>query len=139
MLVFMAGTARADLYRWIDPDSGSVKLSSMPPSDPRVRAEVIRYGGPVPAKPAAPDAAVTSLETRWREMAATITGLTAQDLAGGGAKLRQYFEAYEALRVELDRQDPGGAARRRAESASVLERLRAGLGAQPGVKPPPQK
>jgi len=26
-----AGTAHADLYRWIDPQSGSVKFSSVPP------------------------------------------------------------------------------------------------------------
>jgi len=31
MLLFRAGPAAADLYRWVDPESGSVKFSSYPP------------------------------------------------------------------------------------------------------------
>jgi len=31
VLLFMAQAALADLYRWIDPETGSVKLSSYPP------------------------------------------------------------------------------------------------------------
>ena len=30
-LLAWAGVAAADLYRWVDPDSGSVKFSSYPP------------------------------------------------------------------------------------------------------------
>ena len=30
-LLAWAGAAAADLYRWVDPDSGSVKFSSYPP------------------------------------------------------------------------------------------------------------
>jgi hypothetical protein len=49
------------------------------------------------------------------------------------------MEAYEAVRAELDRLDPAGAARRRNESTSVLERLRQGFGAQFSTVPPGQK
>ena len=31
ILLFRAGPAAADLYRWVDPESGSVKFSSYPP------------------------------------------------------------------------------------------------------------
>lgn len=51
--------ANADLYRWVDPETGSVKLSSYPPpwyGDPEREArspavEVI--GSPAPARPVA--------------------------------------------------------------------------------------
>jgi len=50
--------AHADLYRWVDPQSGSVKFSSVPPDwygDPlregiAPRVEVLRYRGPPAAK-----------------------------------------------------------------------------------------
>ena len=35
LVVLLPLTAHADLYRWIDPATGSVKYSSQPPSDPR--------------------------------------------------------------------------------------------------------
>jgi hypothetical protein len=132
--------AHADLYRWIDPDTGSVKLSSSPPADARVTAEVVPYRGPATAlpKPAAvaPKTAL-ELEGRWRSLLAQLSGLTTQDLANGGEGLRQRLEAYEAARAELDRQDPAGAARRATESAAVLEGLRQGLAAQFGSGNPP--
>ena len=56
--------AHADLYRWVDPQSGSVKFSSAPPAwygDPlregvAPRVEVLRYQGSTPAKPPPPAA-----------------------------------------------------------------------------------
>ena len=42
------------------------------------------------------------------------------------------------MRVELDRVDPAGAARRNAESTSVFDRLRQGFGAQLSPVPPGQ-
>lgn len=62
-LLLAALPAQADLYRWIDPQSGSVKLSSVPPpwhGDPAKEArspkvEVIPYSAaPKPAPVAAP-------------------------------------------------------------------------------------
>ena len=147
LLGLFALPAHADLYRWIDPDSGSVKLSSMPPSDPRVSAELVPFRGaaaPAPATPAAPKpkpaaGPVAALETRWSELLTQLTGAAPQDFNRASDGLRQQMEAYEAVRVELDRLDPAGAARRRNESSSILDRLRQGFGAQFSTVPPGQK
>jgi hypothetical protein len=148
LLLFIAAPAHADLYRWIDPESGSVKLSSMPPTDPSINAEVVPFRNPAAVAPQAPAAAakpkpaaspVVALEARWSELLTQLTGVTPQDFNRGADGLRQHMEAYEAVRAELDRLDPAGAARRRNESTSVLERLRQGFGAQFSTVPPGQK
>jgi hypothetical protein len=138
-------SAHADLYRWIDPASGTVKLSSLPPSDPRIQAEIVRYNGPAatpkppaPAtKPAAATPAIAELESRWHSILTQLTGLTPQDFARGSEGLRQHMEAYESVRAELDRLDPAGVARRRAEAIGMMERLKQGF-AQQFKAPPPQ-
>lgn len=132
-ILWLPLTAHADLYRWIDPVSGSVKLSSLPPSDPQIQAEVVRYNAPVPPKPPA-----TDLESRWRALTSQLLALTPQDWNRASDALRQHLEAYEAVRAELDRQDPAGAARRREESTTLFERLKQGLAAQLAPKPPAQ-
>lgn len=148
LLLFIAAPAHADLYRWIDPESGSVKLSSMPPTDPSINAEVVPFRNPAAVAPQAPAAAakpkpaaspVVALEARWSELLTQLTGVTPQDFNRGADGLRQHMEAYEAVGAELDRLDPAGAARRRNESTSVLERLRQGFGAQFSTVPPGQK
>lgn len=114
MGLLVAASAHADLYRWIDPDTGSVKLSSSPPSDPRVNAELVTArSGPLP-RPPPPSAMqqVAPLETRWREMLAQLAALTPQQL-----------DAFQALSMELDRVDPQGASRRQREALAVLQRL----------------
>ena len=145
LLLCFAAPAHADLYRWIDPETGSVKLSSLPPSDSGVNAEVVSYRAPPAPKPPATAAvskssttgnAVQVLETRWSEIMKQLTGLTPQDFQRGGEGLKQHIEAYEAVRVELDRLDPAGAARRNAESTSVFDRLRQGFAAQFSPVPP---
>ena len=145
LLLCFAAPAHADLYRWIDPETGSVKLSSVPPSDAGVNAEVVSYRAPAAPKPAATAAVSKSstagnsiqvLETQWSEIMKQLTGLTPQDFQRGGEGLKQHIEAYEAVRVELDRLDPAGAARRRAESTSVFDRLRRGFAAQFSPVPP---
>jgi len=145
LLACVAFPAHADLYRWIDPETGSVKLSSLPPSDSGVNAEVVSYRAPAAPKPAATAAVSKSstagnsiqvLETRWSEIMKQLTGLTPQDFQRGGEGLKQHMEAYEAVRVELDRLDPAGAARRNAESTSVFDRLRQGFAAQFSPVPP---
>ncbi|HEY5896257.1 MAG TPA: DUF4124 domain-containing protein [Burkholderiales bacterium] len=147
LLVFLPSVAQADLYRWIDPDSGSVKLSSQPPADPRVSAEVVPFRAPPPppktaagaaAKPAAttPQAAETvsvqALEMRWRELLGQLADARPEDIVRNAAPA----EAYEAARTELDRLDPNGAARRQAIATRALARLREGLAAQ-GAAPQP--
>jgi len=140
LLLGVALPAHADLYRWVDPDSGSVKFSNLPPTDGRANAELMPYRGVAPqaasaattaAKPkpaAAPP--LEALQARWSEMLTQLTGTSSQDLSRGGEGLRQKMEAYEAVRVELDRVDPAGAARRTNETRTVLERLRQGFGAR---------
>jgi len=140
----LVAPAHADLYRWIDPDTGSVKLSSLPPSESGINAEIVPYRAPAspkpPAAPAKPAASlVQALQAKWSEILTQITGLSTQDFQRGGEGLKQHLEAYEAVRVELDRIDPAGAARRRAESDSLVDRVKQGLAAQFSPAPPGQQ
>src|SRR6185503_4158788 len=134
--------AHAELYRWIDPDTGSVKYSTSPPGDAGVNAAVVPYKAPptpppaaVPAAGAAQPGALAGLEARWTDLLNQLSALTPQDLRRAGEGLKQQIEAYGALSAELDRLDPSGSDRRRQQSEAMLERLRKGLAAQPG----PQK
>ena len=146
LLLCFAAPAHADLYRWIDPDTGSVKLSSMPPSDPTISAEIVPFKAPAARKPPvialepkpAPVATgdVGSLQVRFSELLAQLTGAKPQDFGRAGEGIRQQIAAYEAVRVELDRLDPAGAARRQSESASVFDKLKQGLAAQFSTTPP---
>jgi len=153
-MAFAAFPAHADLYRWIDRESGSVKFSNVPPpwygdaekerGAPAV--EVIQYRGPgAPSKPAAPEIApappspLAALETRWARLMQFFAGLPATtDFSRAGAGIQQQLEAYQAVSAELDRLDPAGAPRRRAREADVFGIFRRGLEAQLGAKPPPQ-
>jgi hypothetical protein len=146
----------ADLYRWVDRETGSVKFSNTPPpwfgdaakerGAPAV--EVIPYrghgGGPggVPSKPAAaprpsaPASVVADLEARWARLTqffATLSPTT--DLIRAGAALQQQLDAYQALSAELDRVDPAGTPRRRVQELGVLDRLRKGMEAQLAEQP----
>lgn len=138
--------ANADLYRWVDPQSGSVKYSSYPPPwfgdqalELRAPAvEVIVYsppGAPKPAaeppKPAATTAILATLETRLAGLTQFFTALPSNtDFSRAGTGIQQQLEAYQALAAELDRLDPAGAARRRQEEVGIVEKLRRGLEAQ---------
>jgi hypothetical protein len=136
LLLGIALPAHADLYRWVDPDTGSIKLSNLPPTDGRANAELMPYRGvaaqaastaTTAAKPKPASAPpLEALQARWSEILTQLTGTSSQDLSRGGEGLRRQMEAYEAVRVELDRLDPAGAARRTNESRSILERLRQG-------------
>src|SRR4051812_24516986 len=146
LLLCVAAPAHADLYRWIDPETGSVKLSSMPPSDPTIGAEILPYKAPAAPKPppvpleTKPAAAVTgdvgSLQARFSELLAQLAGVKPQDFGRAGEGIRQQVAAYEAVRAELDRLDPAGAARRQSESTSLFDRLKQGLAAQFSTTPP---
>ncbi|HYY61707.1 MAG TPA: DUF4124 domain-containing protein [Burkholderiales bacterium] len=125
LLLFAAAPAYADLYRWVDPESGSVKFSSLPPANPQLRAELVPYSGPPrPAAAAGGSNSVAALEQRWRALVLQLAGRGAQDMARDRGALRQELETYEALRAELDRRDPAGASRRAAETGALVERLR---------------
>ena len=141
-LVLLAGLAavpaHADLYRWIDPESGSVKYSSVAPSwygdgERQGRApavEVVPYVPPgvSPRKPeeaARPGGtAVSALEARWRALLQGFSVLTKSDFEKAGRGLGEQLQAYQAVVAELDRLDPGGRRRRQAEETLVLEKLK---------------
>jgi hypothetical protein len=149
LLLCFAAPAHADLYRWIDPETGSVKLSSMPPSDPTISAQIVPFKAPAAPKPPvialetkpAPVAAgdLGSLQTRLSEILAQLSGVRPQDYGRAGEGIRQHIAAYEAVRAELDRLDPAGAARRQSESMSLFDRLKQGLAAQFSTTPPGQQ
>ena len=127
LLALVALPAQADLYRWIDPETGTVKLSNLPPSAAGVQVQVVP-GGPAVAPSGAaarPDTSlVASLEARWRAALAELVTLPERaDFDPSGEELRQHMIAYETARAELDRADPGGAARRKAETAPLLQRF----------------
>ena len=116
--------ARADLYRWVDPQTGSVKFSSVPPPESQAGVEVVPYrGNATPAKPAAPAGtsaapAGAGLELRWRELLAEISAAPP-----GSPLLQQRAQEFVAVAAELDQRDPAGAERRHAETQAVLQRL----------------
>ena len=108
----LGSAAHADLYRWVDPESGSVKFSSTPPP------WFERSGGPpverIPfAGPAAPPPANEGLQARWRELL----------LAVSSQPTKERLEAFTALGAELDRVDPAGTARRREEFAATMRKI----------------
>jgi hypothetical protein len=138
------GVAAADLYRWVDPESGSVKFSSLPPpwyGDPALerrapKVEVIRsraaeaptpaplpeIGPPGAGAPAAP--ALAALEARRRQIAAELRAFEAQaPQPRSAAELAKRLEAYARLVAELDRIDPHGAQARGAQTEALLRDL----------------
>jgi hypothetical protein len=166
-LLASAGAALADLYRWVDPETGSVKFSSYPPPwygkpalerrSPKVEripagkapppAEPESPGEPLPAasQRPAPDAAdpkagstVAGLETARKTLLQRLEALQRGEERGADSRaLPPLLAAYQALVAELDRVDPQGAAARRTETQALLERLRALMGAPSGPKLPP--
>src|SRR5262245_45428336 len=133
VLAFGAAPASADLYRWVDPETGSVKFSTLPPpwvGDPVKErhappVEVVPFRAPaaplkpasdkapVSAQPAPSNAAVADMEARWVNLLRYLATVPAPVDAAGAAALKQQVEAFQALTVELDRIDPAGAPRRR--------------------------
>ena len=131
-LVLLSFCAHAELYRWVDRQSGSVRYSNTPPpwyGDPaKARAnppvEVIRYNAPgIEAKPTPKEesaritaATIASIEARWQELNKFFASLPAStDFARPPEGLRTQIEAYQTLSRDLDRLDPRGAERRRAQ------------------------
>lgn len=119
-----ARAAHADLYRWIDPQSGSVKYSSVPPPASQAGVQVIPYRGrAAPATPggAAPGSAAPgseALDARWGELLAEISAA-----APGSRELQQRLTDLAAVATELDRVDPAGRPRRQAQAQAILQRL----------------
>jgi len=118
--LLLCSAAYADLFRWVDPESGSVKYSNAAPpwyetgSGPKV--ERLPYTPPgarqLVADPSAPTP-VAALQARWREMLLAVSSQPSPE----GAR------AFAQLTAELDRADPAGAPRRKDELANVMRRL----------------
>ena len=134
LLLFASFAARAELYRWVDRESGSVKYSNTPPpwyGDPDKErgapaVEVLRYRAP--GKPPAADAAspasrqAAALEARRAELLKFFSSLPpTTDLTNPA--IRQQVQAYLVVSAELDRLDPAGASRRRAQQPPIFEAL----------------
>jgi hypothetical protein len=137
MRVFLAATllvpqlAAADLYRWVDPQSGSVKFSSAPPpwyeTERGPKVERIPYQGPVAKPPGAEKPAagggIALLEARWRESLRSLAGTLAKDDPSAPSDAaKQQIAAFQTVNSELDRLDPGGRDRRRAEQLNLLQK-----------------
>ena len=129
--------AAADLYRWVDPETGSVKFSSYPPpwyGDPEreLRSPKVER---IPEMKTAPKAepstgqgpelgALEAMRKSLLQQLAVLPGR--EDFNRAGAGFKQQLETYRALAAEIDRIDPGGAARRRAENQTLFEKLLGG-------------
>ncbi|MEA3195011.1 MAG: hypothetical protein QOD26_3344 [Betaproteobacteria bacterium] len=116
----LGAVAHADLYRWVDPETGSAKFSNAPPpwyetgSGPQV--ERIPYAPPGARAPAPDPLAptpVAALQARWQEMLLTVSS----------QPTRESMQALVALTAELDRADPAGARRRQQEVTNVMRSL----------------
>ena len=143
VMVSWATTPAADLYRWVDPETGSVKFSSYPPpwyGNPEKerrapKVDRIPAGKTEPTEKPEPPAA--ALETRRKEMLQSMTLLpSSQDFNRAGSGIKQQMEALQAVSAELDRLDPKGAAARKTQSQPLLDKLLQGLRAQFSTKPP---
>lgn len=154
--------AQADLYRWRDPQSGSIKFSNQPPPwhgdpvreigaprvevvpdlSPRARPAPQADAKPAAAKPAAGPGVLSNLEAQFGTLLQFFKQMpTSTDFDRTGAAFQQQTDMYRALSAELDRQDPAGAARRRAmaQESGILDQLKKGLEAFTSTKPPAQK
>jgi hypothetical protein len=161
LAVLLAAPAHADLYRWRDPQTGSIKYSNHPP--PWYGDPVREIGSPpvevVPdlspraaaappkdalAKPAAKQGpgALSNLEAQFGTLLQFFKQMPqSTDFDRTGAALQQQADMYRAVAAELDRQDPAGAARRRAmaQESGILDQLKKGLEALSSTKPPAQR
>ena len=121
--------ARADLYRWVDPETGSVKFSNFPPPEGR-SANVVPFRGAAPERMAPAEKidgqAPLEQSRRFLQQALLQTGLD----PAGRATLEKQAQAYVAVSRQLDQLDPAGAERRRAEDAALFEKMRAAAGPQ---------
>jgi hypothetical protein len=131
------GAAAADLYRWVDPETGSVKFSSYPPpwygdEGAQKRAPKVEH---IPARstPRGPDARLESAPGAPREGAPNLDALERQrkttmeqiNASAGrpGADTQKQLETLAAVIEQLDKLNPEGSAARRAETEAMLQKI----------------
>jgi hypothetical protein len=140
VLAGLAPSALAELYRWRDPQTGTIKYSSYPPpwygdesreaGAPKV--EVLGGGQPggkesrTPADEMAAKVAevIRFMEQRREQLLSRMTVARASagfDPADPGFKAD--LQAYRAVTSELDKFDPNGATARRRTDARVFDNL----------------
>ena len=157
VLLLWSASSFADLYRWIDPETGSVKFSSYPPpwygdAQTEKRAPKVEHiperkpadSTPVPGPAAANGLpapsqgdSLPSLEAQRKRLLQELGSPPAQkELQSGGTALRKQLEGLAAVNAALDRLDPAGADKRRAEAQPVLEKLVDSLRAPARPAPP---
>jgi hypothetical protein len=135
LMLLFCHAAQADMYRWIDPETGSVKFSNLPPQQrPGVAVEVLRAQPPPPIAPApaiaAPPASpervpMTELEARWRSALRRVAeALEQPGVDRSDPHMQELVSNVEAANVELDRMDPNGAAARRRDMQATMQRIR---------------
>ena len=118
--LLLCSAAQADLFRWVDPETGSVKISNTPPpwyersGGPAV--ERVPYQGPgAPSSaPVEGQRSVAQLQARWRELLLTVSSQPTPE----------NLRAFAQVGAELDRADPAGAARRKEEISVALRATR---------------
>ena len=146
VLVFVSSAswssvALADLYRWVDPETGSVKFSSYPPpwygdAAKQRRAPKVEFfpagrnaaGGPDAANPEQEGAKrMEALEAQRKSLLQQLARPALQSGAERGAQaLQKQLEAYSALSEQMDKLDPGGAGARRSEMQVLIDRIMKG-------------
>lgn len=154
LLAVLAGVAfdaDAELYRWRDPHTGTIKYSSYPPpwygdesraaSAPKV--EVLggeKPAGGADAKASDPMAekvaeVIRFMEQRREQLLSRITVARASaGFSPTDPAFRADLEAYRNVTRELDKFDPKGAAARSKADARVFENL--GIEPQSAAAPP---
>jgi Domain of unknown function (DUF4124) len=140
LLAALAGTALdagAELYRWRDPQTGSVKYSSYPPpwygDETRANAPKVEVlGGPSDAAKSKPTDEMAEkvaevihfMEQRREQLLSRMTVARASaGFSPSDPAFRADVEAYRNVTRELDKFDPKGASARRRADARVLENL----------------
>lgn len=139
VLAAVAADVAAELYRWRDPQTGTIKYSSYPPpwygdesreaTAPKVEVLGDRDAEAASRKPADEMAekvaeVIRFMEQRRQQLLSRMTVARASagfDPAEPGFKAD--LQAYQAVTRELDKFDPRGAAARRRADARVFENL----------------
>jgi hypothetical protein len=151
VLAGMTSDALAELYRWRDPQTGTIKYSSYPPpwygdetreaTAPKVEVLGERQGaGDADRKPADEMAekvaeVVHFMEQRREQLLSRMT--VARASAGfdpADPAFKADVQAYRAVTRELDKFDPKGAAARRKSDAQLFQNL--GIETEAGAERP---
>jgi hypothetical protein len=135
-LLLHAGPAAADLYRWIDPETRSIKFSSYPPPwygegatqrGPKVEVIPARDASGRPGsagKAQEGNKTMDSLDTQRKAILQQLPALAARPGSErSGSPLQRQFEIYTAVIAQMDKLDPQGAAARRGELEMVIQKI----------------